>query len=79
MGVKLFNSDTQPRVVAWGDGVVRPGEFIEVENPDSYGWPWVRDPEAEKALEKKRAKADSAPADEKPSEVTAVNDSPQED
>lgn len=49
---RLFNGGSQPLVPAglWTDGVVMPGEYIDVDNPEAYGPPWVVDREAEKAL-----------------------------
>ena len=72
---RIFNSGTWPLVVQWGEGVVMPGESIEVDNPESYGHPWVQDPEAEQALKKRtQQKQDDPPADE-----AAANQPHQED
>ena len=53
--VRLFNGSTQPRVVAWGEGVIMPGESFETDNPEGYqpdtpGSPWTVDAEASSAL-----------------------------
>jgi len=49
VGTRLYNGGTQPLVPAgrWGDGVIMPGEWIEVDDPGSYGPPWRRDDEVE--------------------------------
>ena len=49
MGTWIYNGGTQPLVPAgrWGQGVVMPGEGIEVDNPETYGSPWTTDPESD--------------------------------
>lgn len=53
--VRLFNRDTQARILEWGAGKVLPGGFIDVDdptpyNPDTEGSPWTVDAEAAEAL-----------------------------
>lgn len=53
--VRLFNGGPDPVVPdgRWGEGVVLPGQFIEVDEADAARYsdpPWTRDSEAEQAL-----------------------------
>lgn len=82
MSTRIFNGGTTPLVPAgqWGQGVVMPGEFIDVDDPEGYAVnrpnsPWVTDPEAVSALQSlAEAQAgdssDSAPDGHSESQVT---------
>jgi hypothetical protein len=66
---RIYNGGTVPLVPdgLWGEGVVMPGESIERDNPEAYGWPWVVDAEADRATSRTKKPAKPA-ADNKPSE-----------
>lgn len=60
---RLFNGGTQPLIPAelgWGNGVIMPGESFETEHPETYGPPWVQDPEAVAAVQKAQEELSSA-------------------
>lgn len=52
---RLYNGGTQPLIpadIGWGGGVIMPGESFETDHPETYGPPWVQDPETDAAIQK---------------------------
>jgi hypothetical protein len=68
--VRLFNRTTQPQIpvadIAWGAGVVMPGESFLTAEPEGYapnqpGSAWVTDEEASAVLSAREAQASVTP------------------
>lgn len=60
---RLWNSGSQPLVphqIGWGNGAVPPGGSFLTAAPESYGPPWIMDPEADQRLQQEQQALDAA-------------------
>lgn len=63
--VRLFNRSTDKKILAWGKGVIMPGESFLTTTPEAYGAnepgsDWVTDEEAAAAVAEAHAHAQAA-------------------